>query len=122
MNANDLRELTIQILTRGVTRKLGYNISFETTNEEDLFFIELVKGILDSNLNPNLLYFEPMSNKGFSVSYSSYPIGKIKLRGRKSYIQVLKGLYSRKSFDDLSIQEYISHIPEWIKYIKYCIK
>lgn len=118
----ELQKIVVQILTKSITRKMGLGITFETSDDEDVFFRELVRHALDTRLNPNCFYFEPMSNKSFSVSYSGYPIGKIKLNGRKTYMQILKGLSGVKCFDDLSLEEYISHIPEWIKHIKYCLK
>lgn len=117
-----LQDVTIRILTRSITKKLGSGILFETTSEEDIFFAELVKQTYKAKLNPNLFYFEPMSNKSFSVSYKRYPIGKIKLNGRKTHMQILKGLQGVKRFDGLTLEEYISHIPDWIKHIKYCLK
>lgn len=117
-----LQKIVIQILTKSITKKLGLGVTFETTDEEDAFFRELVRQTIEVKLNPNLFYFEPMSDKSFSVEYQSYPIGRIKLRGRKTHMQILKGIYGVKSFDNLPLQEYILHIPEWIKHIQFCLK
>lgn len=117
-----LQKIVVQILTKSITRKMGIGVTFETTDEEDAFFRELVKQTIEAKLNPDLFYFEPMSDKSFSVQYQNYPIGKIKLTGRKTHMQILKGLYEIKSFDNLPLQEYILHIPEWIKHIQFCLK
>ena len=117
-----LQDMVVRILTRSITKKLGLNVTFETTDEEDCFFRELIRQAIDAKLNPMMFYFEPMSNKSFSVYYTSYPIGKIKLKGRKTYMQILKGLYNIEEKFDLSLDDYISHIPKWIKYIKYCLR
>lgn len=117
-----LQDIVVHILEKSITRKMGLNVIFETTNEEDAFFKELVKQSYEVKLNPLMFYFEPMSNKSFSVWYNSYPIGKIKLRGNKTYIQIFKGLSGVKEENYLSLEEYISHIPEWIKHIKYCLR
>lgn len=117
-----LQDMLISILAKSVAKKLGPGVSFETSNDEDAFFREVIKETVDAKLNPRLLYFEPMSNKSFSVQYGSYAIGKIKLSGRKTYMQVLSGLYGVDDLSDLSLEDYISHIPKWIKQMKYCIK
>lgn len=109
------------ILTRSVGRKLGPNKVFTTTDEEDAFFREVVRLALESKLNPSSFYFEPMSNKSFHVQYGGYPIGRIKLNGRTSHMQILKGMNGVKTLDNLTIEEYVSHIPDWIKHIKYCL-
>lgn len=118
----DIQKTVIQILTQSVTRKMGIGISFQTNDTEDEFFRELVKKAIEVQLNPKLFCFEPMSNGSFSVSYGNYPIGKIKLNGSKTYMQVLKGLTGIKEFENLSLEECVSHIADWIRHIKYCLK
>ena len=118
----DLQNIVLEILTTSVTRKMGIGVTFETSDEEDAFFRVLVNDVLVAKLNPHLLYLEPMSNKSFSVHFQDYPIGRIKLSGRKTYIQVLKGMGGAKQYYDLTLEEYISHIPFWVKHIKYCLK
>lgn len=115
-------EIYLNVLRDSVARKLGDNISFETTETEDAFFLEVIKMAMAEKLNPHYFDFEPLSNKGFSVYYRGYYIGKIKLRGRSTYMQLLKGLYTNKTIENLSLEEYITNIPIWIKHIKYCIK
>ncbi len=117
-----LQITTDTIITKSILRKLGNNASLRPTEEEETFFMELVKRIEEAKLNPNELYFEPMSNKSFSVRYGSYPIGRINLKRKSTYMQVLIGLQDVEVLTDLSLKEYISHIPRWIKYIKFCLK
>lgn len=117
-----LQDIMISILSKSVGKKLGPDIVFETSDEEDAFFREVIKETMIAKLNPNLLYLEPMSDKSFSVQYNLYPIGKIKLSGKETYMQVLSGMYGVKELSDLSLEEYISYIPKWVKYMKYCIK
>lgn len=118
----ELQQWAELILARSVRRKMGFGKSYETTNEENTFFREVVKLALESKLNPNAFYFEPMSNKSFSVHYGNYPIGRIKLNGRKTHMQVLKGLSGVKEYHDLMLEEYVLYIPDWIKHIKYCLR
>ena len=117
-----LQKTVTSILTGSISRKLGTGAKIEITDKENAFFKELVKQTEEAKLNPYSFYFEPMSDKSFSVRYGSYPIGKIKLNEKGSYIQVLKGLNGVKSFENLSLEEYLSYIPDWIRYIKFCLK
>ena len=145
-STQQLQNIVAQILVKSVTRKLGLCVrrqtrrlpqfpreggrtppnqgkqaAFETTNEEDAFFKELVKQTMEAELNPLLFYYEPMSNKSFSIQYNRYPIGKIKLKGRTTYMQILEGLTDVEEICNSSLEEYISHIPKWIKHIKFCL-
>ena len=118
---SNLQNILIDILTRSVKRKMGGGVAFETSDDEDKFFRELILNALENNLEPKNFYFEPMSNKSFSIYYQDLPIGRIKLYGKKTYMQILNGLLEVNKLYDLSLDEYIIHIPEWIKYIEYCI-
>ena len=118
----ELQKMVIQILTKSVTRKSGLGVTFVTSDDEDAFFRELVRQAIEAKLNPCSFYFEPLSDKSFSVSYSNYPIGRIKLNGRKTHMQVLKGLHGVDEFCNLTLAEYLQHIPDWIRRIKYCLK
>jgi len=118
----ELQKIVIQILTRSVTRKMGLGVTFETTDDEDAFFRELVRQTIESKLNPNLFYFEPMSNKSFSIYYRSYYVGKVKLRGKNQFIQVLGVRGAINSFTISSADDYQEYLPKWVKYLKYCLK
>ncbi|MCX4352030.1 MAG: hypothetical protein OSJ60_10360 [Lachnospiraceae bacterium] len=116
-----LQNILVNILTKSVHRKMGGGVTFETSNDEDKFFRELIKNTLEVNLNPDYFYFEPMSNRSFSIYYQNFPIGSIKLYGRKTYMQILDGLYGINVLHDLPLNEYILHIPQWIKHIEHCL-
>lgn len=117
-----LQSLVDEILNSSVIRKKGLGAVIETSAEENFFFRELVKYFLQENLQPRAIYLEPMSNQSFSVQYAGYPIGRIKIRGKSTYMQILKGLYGVKELSDCPLTEYINHIPEWIKRAKYCLR
>lgn len=121
-NSDDLQNMVVRILTRSVARKKGLGVTFETSDEEDAFFRELVRQAIEAELNPNLFYFEPMSNKAFSVYYQDCYVGKIKLNGRKRYMQVLgvRGAINSYSISDPS--DYLEYLPKWIKYMKHCLR
>ncbi len=118
----ELQKIVIQILTRSITRKMGIGVVFETSDDEDAFFRELVRQTMEEKLNPYLFYFEPLSNKSFSIYYQSYYIGKVKLRGKNQFIQVLGVRGAINSFSISSSYDCQEYIAKWIKYIKHCLK
>ncbi|SDF62076.1 hypothetical protein [Sporomusa acidovorans] len=122
-NKDDFEIQTIydEILRRSFLRK-GIENNFVTNDDENVFFKTLIMKLKESNLNPYNLYFELMSNKAFNVSYNGYPIGKIKLRGKKTYMQLLKGFYDNKGIKNKNVEEYIINISSWIKHINFCRK
>lgn len=56
---------------------------------------------------------------GFVESNPGY---EIQLRNKKQsiYMQYLKGQSTVKELTDISLNDCIDHIPDWIRYIKYC--
>ena len=43
----ELQKIVIQILTRSITRKMGIGVVFETSDDEDAFFRELVRQTME---------------------------------------------------------------------------
>lgn len=63
-----------------------------------------------------------MSNGTLSVYFKGYPVGKIKLQGRKHSMQILKSLYKYDAFEG-NINDFIPKIDGWILYInKYIMR
>lgn len=99
---------------------IRYNVSlpsklFEVNQDEELFFSCLSKKLtVQQNKSIRLTR---MSNGTLDVYYGGYPIGKIKLQGRKHTMQILKGLYGNESIDG-TVEDFIQHIDSWLKYIK----
>jgi hypothetical protein len=88
-----------------------------TVNElEYLFFESLFSKLKSSNLNSTADMVR-MSDGTLSVNYSGYPIGKIKLQGKKHWMQILKGLYGHETLEG-TVESFIPRIDDWIKYIK----
>jgi hypothetical protein len=82
---------------------------------EELFFEKLSSNLTNSeNSKIELLR---MSDGALTVEYNHYPIGKIKLQGRKHWIQVLKGTYTTRTFEG-DLELLISHIEEWVRYLR----
>ena len=117
-----IQKILKDILDTSVKKKLGNNIEFKINEAENNFFSELIKQTIETKLSPYKFYFEPMGSKAFNVWYDSYYIGKIKLNNKSTYMQVLKGLHVIKNIEDLEPEEYLSYIPAWIRYIKYCLR
>lgn len=87
-----------------------------TTDEEE--FIVMLMQKLEQNKERKPLKLHRLSDKTINVSYDSYPIGKIRLQGRNTSMQILLNLYDFKVIRDCTNQEYIEGIDLWIKYIK----
>ena len=89
-----------------------YNIN----ENEELFFENLTSKLKQNKLNQSI-YLTRMSNGSISVDYSNYPIGKIKLQGRKYSMLILKNMYDNYTIEG-SLDDFILKIDEWINYIK----
>nr|WP_308742064.1 hypothetical protein [uncultured Anaerocolumna sp.] len=57
-----------------------------------------------------------MSNGTLSVYFNGYPVGKIKLQGRKHSMQIIKSLYKCDTLEG-NINDFILKIDGWILYI-----
>ncbi|MDR7855931.1 hypothetical protein [Tissierella sp.] len=62
-----------------------------------------------------------LSDGTVNVAYNRYPVGKIKLQGRKHTMLVLTSLYKNKTIEG-GLDEFIIAIDIWIKYISNTLK
>ena len=83
--------------------------------DEELFFNALFNNVTDD------INLERLSDGTISVYYRTYPIGKIKLTGRKHKMQILKGLYGIRWIEG-NVNDFIPHIQDWVKYMKWVVK
>lgn len=97
-------------------RKLSTTNKEFVVNEQEEYFFEMLYANLSPDVNADI-YLNRMSDGTLAVYYKSYPVGKIKLQGRKHHMQILKGLYTVKSIEG-NIDDFIEHIPEWQTYIR----
>lgn len=81
-------------------------------NEEETHFFKVFYDNLPSDIS-KLIVLKRLSDKTISVEYKTYPVGKIKLAGRKHYMQIIKSLYKFETITD----DFENHIGEWVKYI-----
>lgn len=89
--------------------------TYDINSDEMLFFTTLAKNI-DSKYS-DCIQLTRMSDGTISVYLLSYPIGKIKLQGRKHYMQVHKTLYKTYTVNG-EISDFILEIQNWERYIK----
>jgi hypothetical protein len=91
---------------------------FEINSNEELYFNQLFSK-LTADENKRIVLHR-MSNGSIEPYYKGYPIGKIKLQGKKHSMQILKSLYK---FDVIegTVSDFIKRIDDVILYIrKYC--
>ena len=92
-----------------------YLQKYQVNESEEKFFEIVYEEIGDG------ICLVRMSDGTIAVSYKNYPIGKIKLQGRKHSMQILKGLYSAKSIEG-NLEDFIPHIADWKKYVDWVCK
>lgn len=87
---------------------------YELLHEEEVF----LDALLEKSIHLKGEYsLSRLSDGTINVSYSGYPIGKIKLQGRKKQMMYMKNLYEPISVEgDINI--FINNIDKWIRYIK----
>lgn len=88
-----------------------------TINDNELSFFEELSNTLSQSEN-NCIHLVRMNDGTLSVLYQNYPIGKIKMQGRKHWMQILKGLYDTKTING-DYQAFINNIPLWVKYLRW---
>lgn len=111
-------------MVKGDEIKVKYQITYNSTNstkkyevndDEKLFF-----GVVFEEIGEGI-ELNRMSDGTLDVNYCGYPIGKIKLQGRKYKMQILKGLYGIRWIEG-NLNDFISHIQDWKKYVKWVMK
>lgn len=98
-----------------IEKNVTTNKDYEVNEKEEYFFTQLYNTLpVDDNF---FIHLYRMSNGTLSVYYKTYPVGKIKLQGRTYSMQILKGLSSVKTIEG-DVEEFISYIPDWCRYIR----
>lgn len=99
---------------------IQYNVNPPTktfaVNEFEEQFFEKLSSSLTETENSKISLFR-MSDGTLSVEYNRYPIGKVKLHGRKHWIQVLKGSYTSRVIEG-KLEQLIPYIEQWVKYLR----
>lgn len=101
-----------------IKRLFPQNVDKYKLNELEIKFLsQFYSSIIQSNIKP-YLFSQRMSDGTINVQYKGCQVGRIRLQGRKHYMQVLKGTQDPEAIYG-TINDFISRIPDWIKYIKY---
>lgn len=103
---------------------MKYEISYGTSNPTKTYEVnDIEEAFFDAVYNEigEGVHLERMSDGTLSVYYQSYPIGKVKLRGRKHKMQILKGLYGMKWIEG-SKDDFLPYIADWKKYAAWVVK
>lgn len=96
----------------------GANKPVDISENEEIFIKELIERI-DNELGYDYnLSFNRLSDKTLNAWYNNYYLGKIKLQGKKTYMQILNGLFGAEVIRDCTLEECLKHIDGWIEYIK----
>lgn len=85
--------------------------------DEKVFVKALLSKLRNENL-PIKVKLERTSRKDIHFFYNSYPIGRVKLNGRKRWMTV--NTANVQQFDGLDLDEFVDKIDTWISYIRQC--
>lgn len=105
--------------------EIKYNVNpptklYTVNADEELYFEKLSSKLTDTENKHVVL--RRMSNGTLETYYGLYPLGKIKLQGRKHYMQILKSLYKFEVIDG-TVQDFIERIDDVVLYLrKHCKK
>jgi len=102
---------------------IPYNVNppqktYETTIEEEQFIDNL---LAKSTQLKGSYSFARLSDGTINVSYNSYPVGKVKLRGKKTRLMYMKNLFDSVTVDG-DFATLVDSIDFWISYIKKYLK
>lgn len=89
----------------------------EINSDEEYFIMHLLYK-LHRNNQVKLVKLRRMSNKSIEFSYNTYPVGRFKLQGKKTWMQILTSLEDQTKLEYISLNEYVDAIDLWIAYIK----
>jgi hypothetical protein len=114
LNKNRIQEFDYVHLL--ISRLNGSKYCQVNANEET-FIKAFLERLNEEELN-GYIRLERLSNKSISVYYKTYPICKLKLNGKKTWMQILLSLYETKVLENEPVSRYIDGIDEWLSYIK----
>ena len=103
---------------------IKYNVTpptklFEINFEEKLYFETLHSKLTDAENQKIILY--RLSSGAIEPYFNNYPLGKIKLQGRKHYLQILKSLYKWEVVEG-SVKDFINRIDDVVLYLRKYLK
>ena len=107
--------------TQTLTEKIMTNSGkkYEVNKMEEHFIKSLVSLLYEANISPKEIYIERMSDGTLNFTNNIAQIGRIKLQGRATKMQVLRGQSGVDWYENKSLDFYIDQLPKWVKQIKY---
>lgn len=104
-----------EILEHLISSLASYQ-KYPVTEDEKLFLSVLSRKFVEAN-ELKFIKVHRMSTKAIDFNYNGFPIGKVKLQGRKTWMQIIEDLYEVKTLEG-STDAYLDGIDLWIEYIK----
>lgn len=90
---------------------------YSVTPDEERFFWAFEDALMGQGLS-TYMSLTRMANGAISVSTCSAYIGKIKLQGRKTWMQYMTSLYNAEVEENLSLEGYIQLLKYWVRTVK----
>ena len=90
-----------------------------TWNDDERNYFQCLDSKL-SDIEKKHISLKRLSNGSIETYYKTYPLGKVKLQGRKHSMQILKSLYDYDVIEG-NVNDFIDRIDDVLKYMrKYC--
>lgn len=86
-----------------------------TVTPEEIVFFEALDTALHAAGKSTYYKATRMANGALSVQNRHAYIGKIKLCGKKTWMQYMAGTYTTKTAEGLPLEEYIDLLKYWVK-------
>ena len=83
--------------------------------EDEKRFLEALEAALTAAKKSPVVDVTRMANKALSVRSRHGYLGKIKLQGRKTWMQYMTSLYNAEVADNRPLEEYIKLLKYWVR-------
>ena len=83
--------------------------------EDEKRLLEALEAALTAAKKSPVVDVTRMANKALSVRSRHGYLGKIKLQGRKTWMQYMTSLYNAEVAENLPLEEYIKLLKYWVR-------
>ncbi len=83
--------------------------------EDEKRFLEALEAALTAAKKSPVVDVTRMANKALSVRSRHGYLGKIKLQGRKTWMQYMTSLYNAEVAENRPLEEYIKLLKYWVR-------
>ena len=83
--------------------------------EDEKRFLEALEAALTAAKKSPVVDVTRMANKALSVRSRHGYLGKIKLQGRKTWMQYMTSLYNAEMAENRPLEEYIKLLKYWVR-------